>query len=186
MVALPKTNWTAAEFVDWSRGQSGKYELEAGHVVEMASEQAKHALTKHAATKALENGIARSKLNCTAFPDGMTVVVDNNNVRLPDACVQCGPFNPEDTVLENPVILVEVVSPSSINRDENHKLVEYFQIPSVAHYLLISPDQRLVVHFKRAADSRTIETQFLKDGDIDLSPPGFTVNVADLLGSSDR
>lgn len=182
-VALPRKKWTAAEFLDWSVRQSGRYELEAGRIIEMAAEQAKHALTKHAATKALENGIARAGLNCTAFPDGMTVVVDNEHVRLPDAAVQCGSIDPESVVLESPVVLVEVVSPSSINRDENHKLVEYFQIRSVEHYLLIVPDQRLVVHFKRAEDGQKVETRFVREGTVDLSPPGFSVGVEELLGS---
>jgi Uma2 family endonuclease len=182
-VALTRRKWTADEFLDWSLGQSGKYELEAGRIIEMASEQAKHALTKHAATKALENGIARAGLNCTAFPDGMTVVVDNEHVRLPDAAVQCGPIDPESIVLESPVVLVEVVSPSSVNRDENHKLVEYFQIKSVAHYLLIVPDQQVVVHFNRSGDGQNVDTRFVREGTINLSPPGFSVDVQELLGS---
>lgn len=186
MGALPKTKWTAAEFLDWSAGQSKKFELEGGLVIEMASEQAKHALTKHAATRALEDGVRKAGLDCTVFPDGMTIVVDNGHVRLPDAAVQCGSVDREAVILDRPVILVEVVSPSSINRDENYKLIEYFQIPSVAHYLLISPDQRLVIHFKRSGDSDKIETSFMRDGEIDLTPPGFKVNVADLLGELNR
>jgi Uma2 family endonuclease len=182
MVALPKTKWTSSEFLEWSAGQSGKYELEGGQVLEMASEQAKHALTKHAATRALEDGVRKAGLDCTVFPDGMTVVVDRDHVRLPDAAIQCGGVDPETVVLDRPVVLVEVVSPSSVNRDESQKLIEYFLIPSVAHYLLISPDQRLVVHFQRGSAGDKIDAQFLRDGEIDLTPPGFLVDVAALLG----
>ncbi|MBX3570334.1 MAG: Uma2 family endonuclease [Rhizobiaceae bacterium] len=183
MVALPKAKWTASQFLDWSAGQSERYELEGGLIIEMASEQAKHALAKHAAAKALENGVQASGLDWTVFPDGMSVVVDDGHVRLPDAAIQCGPVDLEAVVLDNPVVLVEVVSPSSVNRDETYKLIEYFQVPSVEHYLMISPDQQLVVHFKRAADRKKVETQFLKDGMIELAPPGFSVSVKDLMGS---
>lgn len=183
IAVLPQRKWTASEFLEWTLGQTGRFELESGHVIEMAAEQAKHALTKHAAAKALESGVLQAGLDCTVFPDGMTIVVDDSHVRLPDAAVQCGPIDPEATVLEKPIILVEVVSPSSIYRDENHKLLEYFSLPSVVHYLIVSPDQKLVVHFKRGPEAEKIETRFISDGLIELSPPGFSVSVAALLGA---
>lgn len=186
MVAMPKAKWTSAEFIDWSLGQPKKYELEQGRVVEMAAEQAKHALTKHAAANALQAGVRRAGLDCTVFPDGMTVVVDDAHVRLPDAAVQCGAIDPEAVVLDRPVVLVEVASPSSAYRDETQKLIEYFQIASVQHYLLIAPDQSLIVHFRRGEGAGKVETRFISDGTIDLTPPGFTVSVADLLGRDAR
>jgi Uma2 family endonuclease len=186
MGVLAKTKWTAAEFLDWSASQTKKFELEDGHVIEMAAEQARHALTKHAATKALEAAVERAGLDCVVFPDGMTVVIDNGHVRLPDAAVQCSPFDPESIVLDKPVILLEVTSPSSVYRDENHKLIEYFSIPSVAHYLLLSPDKKVVVHFKRGDRPGAIETTILSDGMIELSPPGIRVGVKTLFGEVDR
>jgi Uma2 family endonuclease len=182
MGAQPQARWTSAEFIDWSLGQSRKYELEQGRVIEMAAEQAKHALTKHAAAIALQSGVRRAGLDCTVFPDGMTVVIDDAHVRLPDAAVQCGAIDPEAVNLDQPVVLVEVVSASSAYRDETQKLIEYFQVTSVQHYLLISPDQNLVVHFRRGEAADTVETRFVSDGTIDLTPPGFSVFVADLLG----
>jgi len=181
-VAVGYRKLTAAKFLEWSKDQTERFELEGGRVIAMAAETAKHALMKHAATKALESGIAGAGLDCVVFPDGMTVVVDDSHVRLPDAAVQCAAFDPDSIVLDQPIILVEEMSPSSANRDENHKLVEYFSIPSVAHYLLLSPDQRLVVHFKRAAEPGRIDTRILSEGSIDLTPPGFSVSIADLLG----
>jgi Uma2 family endonuclease len=180
-IAIERPSLTAAQFLEWSVEQSKKFELENGEVIEMAAETAKHALMKHAATKALEAGIEKAGLNCTVFPDGMTVVVDDKHVRLPDAAIQCTAFDPNSIVLDAPLVLVEVMSPSSANRDENHKLVEYLSIPSVHHYLLLSPDQRVVVHFKRVKEAR-IETRILHGGQIDLTPPGFSVLVEDLLG----
>jgi len=182
MVALPKTKMSASEFLVWSATRSRKYELENGEVVEMAAEKARHALMKHAATVALEAGIRSAGLACAVFPDGMTVVVDDAHVRLPDASIQCSPVMLDDTVLEKPVVLVEVTSPSSVYRDEAHKLLEYFSVPSVEHYLLLSPDERRLVHFKRGSASGQIDTTIMREGRLDLDPPGFSVDVAELLG----
>lgn len=181
-LALGRTRLTADQFLDWARHQARRFELENGEVVEMASETAKHALMKHAATKALEAGIEKAGLDCTVFPDGLSVVVDQGHVRLPDAAVQCSPFDPETVVLDAPVILVEVVSPSSAHRDEKQKLFEYFSIPSVFHYLLLSPAQHTLIHFRRIDDHGRIETRILSEGQVDLAPPGFSVMVEDLLG----
>ena len=186
MVALKAKKWGTTEFLSWSAQQEKRYELDGGDIVEMASEQARHALTKYAATKALEFGMKRAGLACQVYPDGMTVVVDDSHVRLPDAAVQCTPVDPESITLDNPVILVEVISPSSVDRDESQKLIEYFSIPSVSHYLVLSPNQRRVVHFKRGDQPGKIDTMILSHGSIDLSPPGFSVDVDALLGSSDR
>lgn len=182
MVALKQKQTTARPFLEWSAGQEKRFELENGEIVEMSAERARHALMKQAAASALHTGIAAAGLDCTVFPDGMAVVIDDRHVRLPDAAVQCAPVDLDAMVLDQPIILVEVTSPSSVYRDETHKLIEYFRVPSVAHYLLLSPDQRVVVHFKRGSDPSRIETRILSEGKIDLTPPGFSVSVADLLG----
>jgi Uma2 family endonuclease len=183
MTALRNRRMTASQFLDWTASQASKrFELERGEVIEMAAEQAQHALMKFAAAKALEHGIKHAGLPCSIFPDGMTVVIDEYHVRLPDAAVQCAPVDPRSTILSSPVVLVEVVSPSSGSRDENLKLVEYFSLSSVEHYLILDPGQRIVIHFQRNRPATTLTTRILSSGQIELSPPGFLVTVEDLLG----
>ena len=153
---------TASQFLDWAAAQTDRrFELENGEIVEMAAEQAQHALMKFSAAKALERGVREAGLPCTVFPDGMTAIIDDAHVRLPDAAVQCASVDPRSTVLTAPVILVEVVSPSSGSRDENFKLVEYFSLPAVEHYLVLYPEQRIVVHHRRirqAVPSRPVSS----------------------------
>ena len=180
--AAVRTKLNCSRFLQWSKDQGKRHELADGELVEMAEEKAKHALMKHAAAKALEAGIASAALDCTVFPDGMSVVIGDAHVRRPDAAVQCGSIDPESVVLDRPVVLVEVTSPSSAGRDESEKLIEYFSVASVAHYLLLSPEQRTVVHFRRADGSGRFEARILSEGRIDLTPPGFSVDAADLLG----
>jgi len=181
-VAVKKRKLTSRQFLEWSAQQTGRYELEDGAAIELAAEKARHALMKHAATSALQAAIDTAGLRCSVFPDGMTVVVDNDNVRLPDAAVQSAPVDLDATILDAPVVLLEVTSPSSVYRDERHKLVEYFSIPSVMHYLLLSPDDRKLVHFKRSDEPDRLETRIMSEGQVELSPPGIIVDVQALLG----
>src|SRR5262249_191828 len=70
----------------------------------------------------------------------------------PDAPGHSGPKVPADALeTPNPVILVEVASPSTRKMDESVELDAYFRLPSVHHYLLVDPDGPPVVHYRRQA-----------------------------------
>jgi Uma2 family endonuclease len=115
------------------------------------------------------------------FTDGMTVVIDDEHSREPDAAVQCGvPFNPNTLILEAPLIVVEVTSPSSERDDTGEKLVEYFSVPSIQHYLIVNPTKKVVVHHARGQGGKH-STLIASSGEINLTPPGMTVPVAELL-----
>jgi Uma2 family endonuclease len=109
------------------------------------------------------------------------VVAGHHKAYEPDALVYCGDRLPDDaTVTPSPVIVVEVISPSTGHIDKGDKLEAYFTLPSLHHYLLVYPDQRLVVHHQRM-DSEKLATQLLHDGEVRLDPPGLTVSVAELF-----
>jgi Uma2 family endonuclease len=181
MTAQPKQRMTVSEFLAWATAQRGRYELVRGEIVAMAPERARHNLAKAAVFRALSDAVAKAGLPCTVFTDGMTVVIDNDTSREPDAAVQCNVATDLDsTVLEAPLIVVEVVSPSSERDDTGDKLVEYFSIASIRHYLIVNPYKRVVVRHARN-DLGTIETRIVSGGTLDLTPPGVAVAAADML-----
>ena len=173
---------TVAEFLAWASGQPrGRYELVQGKAVAMAPERAQHNIMKLEVALALRSAVKRAGLSCTVFTDGMTVVIDKEHAREPDAAVQCGvPFNPATMVLEAPLIVVEIISPSSERSDIEDKLVEYLSVPSIHHYLIVNPTKKVVIHHARGQASK-ISTLIASSGAIDLTPPGMTVPVAELL-----
>jgi Uma2 family endonuclease len=77
-----------------------------------------------------------------------------------------------------------VVSPSSERDDTGAKLVEYFSVASVCHYLIVFSEKRVVVHHRRDEPGTAVHTRILSDGDMLLDPPGISIPVADLLGPS--
>jgi Uma2 family endonuclease len=180
---VPKTRMKVDEFLAWADSQArGRYELVDGAIVAMSPERARHNLVKFAAARALRDAVLAAKLPCTVFTDGVAVVIDDQNTREPDASVQCGvDVDLDSMTLEVPMIVVEVASPSSERVDTETKLVDYFSVASVCHYLVILPEQRVVVHHRRD-DGGKIETRIVRDGNIALTPPGMAVPVAALLG----
>ena len=182
MTALPQTLFTADDFLAWSESQPGRYELVDGVVVAQAAERASHAKMKLAVCVALRDAIAKRGAPCHVLPDGMAVRVNKSTIYEPDALVYCGPELPPDALLlENPMILVEVASPSTWRNDVTHKLSGYFSLASVVHYLIVYPDEPLVIHHRRIEDGKIL-TSILREGAVTLDPPGLEFALSQLYG----
>jgi len=175
---------TADAFLEWAAHQpKGRFELSGGEIVAMAPERLGHTRVKSEVLIAFRAAIAASGLNCEAIADGITVRVDDRTVYEPDALVRCGPKAPNDAIeLDDPAIVVEVVSPSSRGVDTGVKLAAYFQLPTLRHYLIVQPEARAVVHHRRG-DAGDISTFILHDGSLMLDPPGLSVAVADFFAT---
>src|SRR5271157_2184818 len=176
MPGVANSEMGVEEFLVWAEGREGRWELRDGEPVLMAPERAAHALTKFAAQKAIDAAIARARLPCRMYPDGMTVRVSARTAFEPDALVVCPPPPLDAIEIPNPVIVVEVLSPSTAADDHGVKLDGYFSLPSVEHYLILDPDRRVMIHHKRG--QAAIETRILRDGLVRLDPPGFEAKVA--------
>lgn len=185
---LPTKRMSVAEFLAWAWGQpeGRNYELVDGEVIAMAPERVRHNLAKLAVARALQDSVRAAKLPCTVFTDGVTVKINEYTAREPDASVQCGvEAEPDSLLIDAPLIVVEVASPTSERDDTGAKLVDYFSVPSIQHYLIVFPQRRVIVHYQRGEGGK-IDTRFAHDGDIALSPPGMTVAVAAMLGPAAR
>ena len=172
------------QFLSWLEGQGGsdRWELVEGEVFGMAGDRAIHNRVKYAVARALDDAIRASGLSCTMFTDGVGVRIDDWTLRIPDASVQCGSDVDDNALTIDPIIVVEVTSPSSAREDEDQKLIEYMGVAGIEHYIVVHPRKALIVHHSRH-ESGDIRTRIQRQGDrIDLIPPGLSVMVADLLG----
>jgi Uma2 family endonuclease len=149
----------------------------------MSPERARHGEVKFNVQAALLAGIRRAGLPCHMLPDGMTVRIDDSTAHEPDALVYCGLKLP-DSALEvpNPIIVVEVLSPSTRRIDASLKLAGYFRVPSVAHYLIVDPDEPLIIHHARS-NNNTILTSIVREGAITLDPPRLDLALVDVYGA---
>jgi Uma2 family endonuclease len=119
---------------------------------------------------------------CEVFPDGMAVRVSANTVYEPDASVRCGPPVPDDAVdIADPIVVVEVLSPSTGARDAGAKLADYFLLPSVRHHLIVDTKSRTVIHHARPGGGNEIATRAFREGALQLDPPGIALDVAALF-----
>ena len=173
---------TVDEYLAWAQRQAGRFELFDGLVYAMTPERAVHAEIKLAIHMALVAAIRARGLPCHVLPDGMTVRVDQSAAYEPDAVVYCGSKLPPSALeVTSPIIVVEVLSPSSQHIDASLKLAGYFRLPSVAHYLIVDPDKPLLIHHSRRSDD-SILTRIVRDGVVTLAPPGLELSLSDIYG----
>jgi len=166
-------------FRQWAESQpKGRYERIDGRIVAMAPERGAHLRMKAAVYKALDRAIAEAGLACQALPDGATVETGDSDYE-PDALVNCGePMEDDAIAAPNPVIVVEVLSPGTASSDTGGKLAGYFQVPSIAHYLIVHPTRRTITHHRRTPDG--LETRIIVNGPITMQPPGITIAVEEI------
>ncbi len=183
-LTTPPTKMTREEYRRWAEAQPrGRYELVEGEIVAMAPERVAHLRVKVRAWQALDRAIRAANLPCEALPDGATVEVSDDTDYEPDAVVNCGERIAGDAVAApNPVVVVEVLSPSTQSVDTGAKLADYFRVPSIQHYLIVRADRRAVIHHRRR-EGGEIETRLLAEGRIVLDPPGLHFAVEDFYAA---
>lgn len=72
--------------------------------------------------------------------------------------------------------MVEVASPGSQHDDLGRMLKLYMQVPAIHHSLVVSQDERLIVHHERRGEG-TFLSLLVRDGALVLDPPGISVDL---------
>ena len=189
---------TADQFIAWAmRHPRGKrYELSNGRAVAMAPERWSHATMKGEIARLLGNAIKANGLPGTIAAQGMTirlndwvfepdvlvfrgemnVDVGNNTIFKPDVVMRRGERLPRPaTKLLDPLIVVEVLSPSKRPLHQERKLEAYLAIPTLQHYLVVNAETRRIHHYRRR-ESGAFLTTIHGHEPITLGPPGITID----------
>jgi len=166
-----------AEYHVWAEGRPGRYERIDGRVVAMAPERVGHTRIKGRIYRALAAAIEAGGLPCEALVDGPTIEVGESDYE-PDVIVRCGSdaLSGDNLAVPDAMVVVEVLSPTTRRIDVSRKLADYFQLPSVQHYLIVFADLVRAIHHRRVGDR--IETRVLAEGEVTLDPPGITLALA--------
>jgi Uma2 family endonuclease len=127
---------TREEFFAWAERQDGRYEFDGSQPVAMVGGTNNHGIICRNLQGHLFNRL-RGRPCQAMTSDGGGVATVGNKVRYPDATVTCSPIAGADRLLANPVIVFEVLSPSSRQDDMTVKKREYQAVPSIRRYVLI-------------------------------------------------
>jgi Uma2 family endonuclease len=181
----PRRVLTRDEYRAWVETQPrGRFERVDGEVVPMAAERVAHNLVKQAVWLTLRESLRASGLSGQVFGDGVTIEIGETHDYEPDAVLRLGPpIDPDEVAAPDPVVIVEVASPSTSAIDTGVKLADYFTLPTLRHYLIVAAKRQRVVHHRRTTADGPIETRILTAGPLALDPPGLTLDIADFYRS---
>jgi Uma2 family endonuclease len=183
-IVLP-TRMTVDEFLAWAvKQEKGRYELLRGRVVMQQPQTWRHAESRVHIYNLLVAAVEQAGVPYFAGPDGMTVRIGTDEAFEPDALVAPLP-KPDGLDLEvpNPVLVVEVLSPSSIKRDLTDKVAGYSKVSSIEHYLVLDPEEHEVVWFRRTAGAGLQPPVAVTEGTLEIDPPGIVLSVAEIFAA---
>ena len=170
---------TAGEFLDWARSQPSRHEFDGARPVAMTGGDLGHSRLIRNITRALANRPAGSP--CEPLGPDAAIATIGEAVRHPDAVVTCTPFSDRDRLVPDPVIVFEVVSPSSVRTDRVTKLREYQAVPSIRRYIIVEPDAVALTVLSRDHAHEMFHATGLAEADLLALPEiGIEIPVADL------
>ena len=174
-MSVPAIRLSLDAFLDWEATQPERHEYVRGEVFAMTGASLNHnrvALNLH--------GLLRAHLRgspCEVFASDVQVRVDAADaVFYPDLVITCSADDrQQQRTLHEPVLIVEVLSPSTAGYDLSAKFAHYRRLASLQEYVTIDPDAPLVQVFRRSPDGWTLHAAEAGDtvgfASIDLRVP---------------
>lgn len=170
MVALSQNveKMTEEQYFAFCDDSEIKYEFVGGTLIAMAGVSVRHGIIKNNVSAGLHTQLRDS--HCFVIDD-VRLAVESKKVsyRFPDVMVLCGEANTvkdrTDTI-DNPTVLVEVLSESTEKIDTRDKLAEYTQLASVQEYILVSQDKPQIERFKRQTNGDWLYTRLSNMDDV--------------------
>ena len=130
--------WTQQQFFAWAEVQDKRYEFDGVAPVEMTGGNLRHGQITGNILFGLHDRLRQS--TCTTMGPNAGVATIGRTIRYPDALVTRSPFAGSDRLAPAPLILFEVISPTSGTMDRIIKLREYQTIESVLRYIIVESD----------------------------------------------
>ncbi len=168
---------TLTEFLDWEEKQPLRYEFDGFQPVAMTGGTAAHADIQANIAASLR-GRLRDKA-CKYYGNDLKIEAAGH-IRYPDGFVVCSPVANTSTIVRDPVVVFEVLSPSMSSTDRIVKNQEYRATPSVERYIILEQDRVAAMVFTRT-DGEWIGRVVLDDAILSMPEIGIEVPLAEFF-----
>lgn len=140
------------EYLDFELNSERPHEFFGGELFEVEAATFAHQSIGSSLIGALQPALRQK--GCVVHFSGTRVAHSPRGPFVyPDLVAFCGkPMFFDPGTLSNPVLIVEILSPSTKNYDLSQKFELYRKIPSVLEYLAVHQDQPLILQHSRQSD----------------------------------
>jgi Uma2 family endonuclease len=182
-IALRTPLMTREAFFDWAEAQDAPYEFDGFQPVAMTGGTLRHNLMIKNVLRALD---ARLSGTCRSLGPEAGIRTIGDAVRYPDALVTCTKFDETAREVPNPIVVFEVLSPTSGHTDRIVKLREYRAVPSIRRYVIIEHASAALTLHARADGEHDWTTTALTSGDTLTCPEiGIAIPVAEFFAGTE-
>jgi Uma2 family endonuclease len=182
MASLPTSPLTEEQYLDIERRAETKSEFHDGQMFAMAGASPNHALLTAQMCSSLVRAVPPG---CRVFSLDLRIRASSAGLyTYPDCTVICGDlqyFGDRKDVVLNPLLIVEVLSPSTEDYDRGKKFELYRTIESFREYLIVHQDRRHVEHYSKQDDGSWILREHMgAEGAVAITRLGVHIPLADL------
>ena len=176
--------WTVEQYLDMEEHSTVKHEYHSGQVYAMAGGTQVHSLIAVSVCSLLRAAVRGS--GCRAFNSDMQVRQSLEDYVYPDASVTCDPndIRPDQVWIDQPVLVVEVLSRHTERHDRGDKFDGYKQIASLREYVLIESQRREVEVWRRDDAGVWRCTPYAPSEDIALTSVPLTASMDQIYEDS--
>lgn len=185
MSAATLPRLTADEYLATERAASFKSEFIDGEVIPMSGASEAHNLISGNLLVALAQRLKPRKFR--VYPSDMKVRSPRGSYTYPDVCIAGADAQFEDgrrDILLNPILIVEVLSPSTEANDRGRKFERYRTIDSLQTYVLISQDHSAVEVYSRDPSGRWSMAAF-HEGAVLIPHPDCEISISEIYDQVD-
>jgi len=137
--------WTVERFLDWEDQQEGKHEFDGTRIIEMTGGSRAHQRIVGNLLRLLDD-----RLDPDRFDAIQEMRIDvGGRVRYPDVLVVTSPVTEDTRTLRDAVVIFEVLSEDTADRDLGPKLAEYLRLPSIRRYVVVAQHRIFVASRER-------------------------------------
>jgi len=177
-----KTGYTPEQYLDFERHSPERHEFVSGEIFLMGGASERHNLIVINISRDISLQF-RSR-PCKVYANDMRVKVGKTSLyTYPDVVAVCGPAKFDDSLkdtLMNPMLIVEVLSPSTEAYDRGRKFEHYRQIETLAEYLLVSSDKPHVERFVRQSSGEWTFSEVHDEAALQLSSVACSLALANV------
>jgi Uma2 family endonuclease len=142
--------YTVEEYLNFEKTNGNKHEYHQGKILASTGSSRHHNLIGSNITIAIGSRLRGHK--CEIYVNDMRVKLTEQNYCYPDVVVIKGEpkfFGNEVDILENPTVVVEILSKSTLYHDKTEKLENYLSMKSVNECLLVKEDEMRIEHYAK-------------------------------------
>jgi Uma2 family endonuclease len=166
---------TADEFLRWNEGREGKWDLVEGAIVDMMVKVSKsHAILCSNLLTLLRRSLPMPPYVVTSADFGVETAT---SVRYPDVVVDGTLGSGRDLAAAEPLLIAEVLSPSTMAVDFGPKAEEYKTVGSLKHYVVIAQDEARIWLWSRGDNAEWLGPELVEGESAGLELVGLSLRI---------